>query len=140
MAERAILDTGPLVAFLNASDTHHAWAQKVFAEREAPFLTCEAVLTEAQHLVARGNGHPWLVLEMLRRGALAIALSVEDEAERLLAMQRAYRNVPMSLADACLVRIAELHAQSCVVTTDSHFRVYRRNKRQVIPVTLPPGA
>lgn len=140
MAERAIFDTGPLVAFLNASDAHHAWARTVFAEREAPFLTCEAVLTEAQHLVARGKGNPSLVLEMLRRGALAIALSVEDEAERLLAMQRAYRNVPMSLADACLVRIAELHAQSRVFTTDSHFRVYRRNRRQIIPVALPPGA
>jgi predicted nucleic acid-binding protein len=76
---------------------------------------------------------------MLRRGALSVALSVEDEAERLLALERTYKELPMSLADACLVRLAELHPHSRVFTTDSHFRVYRRNKRQLIPVLVPSG-
>lgn len=124
---------------LNAHDIHHAWARAEFGRREAPFLVCEAVLSEAQHLVARGNGNPLLVLEMLRRGALSVALSVEDEAERLLALERTYKELPMSLADACLVRLAELHPHSRVFTTDSHFRVYRRNKRQLIPVLVPSG-
>jgi predicted nucleic acid-binding protein len=76
---------------------------------------------------------------MLRRGALSVALSVEDEAERLLALERTYKELPMSLADACLVRLAELHPHSRVFTTDSHFRVYRRNKRQLIPLLVPSG-
>jgi predicted nucleic acid-binding protein len=139
VAERTIVDAGPLVALLNAKDAHHAWARQVFSEREAPFLTCEAVLTEAQHLVTRGRGNPLLVLEMLRRGALTVGLSVEDEAERLLALERTYRKLPMSLADACLVRLTELHPQSRVLTTNSDFRTYRRNRRQIVPVLLPPG-
>jgi predicted nucleic acid-binding protein len=139
VTERTIVDAGPLVALLNASDAQHAWARAEFARREAPFLSCEAVLSEAQHLVARGRGNPLLVLEMVRRGAVSVGLSVEDEAERLLALQRTYRNLPMSLADACLVRLAELHPHSRVFTTDSHFRVYRRNRRQLIPVVVPPG-
>ena len=139
MTERTIVDAGPLVALLNAGDTHHRWARAEFARREAPFLLCEAVLSEAQHLVARGGGNPLSILEMLRRGALAVALSVEDESERLLTLQRTYRNLPMPLADACLVRLAELHPHSRVFTTDSHFRVYRRNRRQLIPLLVPPG-
>jgi len=100
---------------------------------------CEAVLSEAQHLVARGRGNSLLILEMLRRGAITVGLSVEDEAERLQALERTYKNLPMSLADACLVRLSELHPHSRVFTTDAHFRVYRRNKRQLIPVLVPPG-
>ena len=80
-----------------------------------------------------------MILEMLRRGAIAVGLSVEDEAEQLLALERTYKNLPMSLADACLVRLAEMHPHSRVFTTDSHFRVYRRNKRQLISLLVPPG-
>jgi len=137
VAERTIVDAGPIVALLNAADAHHAWARGEFARREAPFLSCEAALSEAQHLVARGRGNPLLVLEMLHRGALTVALSVEDQVESLLTLQRSHKNLPMSLADACLVRLAELHPQSRVFTTDSHFRVYRRNRRQLIPRLVP---
>lgn len=139
MTERTIVDAGPLVALLNAKDIHHAWARAQFARREAPFLSCEAVISEAQHLVARGRGNSLLILEMLRRGAITVALSVEDEAERLLALERTYKSLPMSLADACLVRLAEMHPHGRVFTTDSHFRIYRRNKRQLISVLVPPG-
>ena len=139
MTEPTIVDTGPLVALLNAQDIHHAWAKAQFAQREAPFLSCEAVISEAQHLVARGRGNSLLILEMLRRGAITVALSVEDEAERLLALERTYKSLPMSLADACLVRLAEMHPRGRVFTTDSHFRIYRRNKRQLISVLVPPG-
>ena len=64
---------------------------------------------------------------------------MEDEIERLVELQRAYADVPMSLADACLVRMTELHEEARVLTTDSDFRLYRRNRRQVIPLLVPPG-
>lgn len=101
--------------------------------------TCEAVLSEAQHLVKRLGGNPLAVLEFLRSGVINVAFSVEDEAERLLELQRTYADLPMSLADACLVRMTELHEHSRVMTTDSDFRIYRRNRRQVIPLLAPPG-
>jgi predicted nucleic acid-binding protein len=137
VAEKTIVDAGPLVAFLNGRDVHHAWARAEFGRRPAPFYTCEAVLSEAEHLVARGHGDPVRVLELLQRGALTIGLEVQAEADRLSTLQRAYRDQPMSLADACLVRLAELHVHSRVLTTDSHFSVYRRNGRRVIPLAMP---
>ncbi len=139
MAERTIVDTGPLVALLNARDVHHGWARAEFGRREAPLHTCEAVLSEAQHLVVRGGGNPVQILEMLHRGALTVGLHVEAEVDRLLRLQRSYRELPMSLADACLVRMTELHHQSRVLTTDTHFRIYRRHARQLIPLLVPPS-
>ena len=137
MAEKTIVDAGPLIALLNRRDAHHAWARAEFGRRPPPFYTCEAVLSEAQHLVLRGHGDPLQVLELLRRGALTIGLNVEAETGRLVKLQRAYRDQPMSLADACLVRLTELHVHSRLVTTDSHFTVYRRNGRQIIPLVTP---
>ena len=137
MAEKTVVDAGPLVALLNRGDAHHAWARAEFGSRPPPFYTCEAVLSEAQHLVLRGHGDPSQVLELLRRGALTIGVNVEAETERLVKLQRAYRDQPMSLADACLVRLTELHVHSRIFTTDSHFIVYRRNGRQIIPLVTP---
>jgi predicted nucleic acid-binding protein len=104
---KTIIDAGPLVALLNRRDAHHAWVRAEFGRRPAPFFTCEAVLSEAEHLVMRGNGDPLQVLELVRRGALTIGLAVEDEAERLAKLQRSYRDQPMSLADACLAARGE---------------------------------
>lgn len=137
MAEKTIVDAGPLVALLNRRDAHHAWARAEFGRRPPPFYTCEAVLSEAEHLVVRGHGDPMQILELVRRGALTIGLEVEAETDRLIKLQRAYRDKPMSLADACLVRLAELHVHSRIFTTDSHFGVYRRNGRQIIPLVTP---
>ena len=77
------------------------------------------------------------MLELVQRGVLDVAFDVEDEVDRLIELQRTYANVPMSLADACLVRMTELHARSRVLTTDSDFNIYRRNRRQVIPLCAP---
>jgi len=136
---RNLVDAGPIVALLIADDEHHAWAREVWAQLEPPVHTCEAVLSEAQHVVRRLGGNPLAVLEFQRRGVINVAFSVEDEVARLLELQRAYANVPMSLADACLVRMTELQAHSRVMTTDLDFRIYRRNRRQLIPLLTPPG-
>lgn len=135
--ERTLVDSGPIVALLVAEDMHHAWARHVWDELEPPLLTCEAVLSEAQFLVARFGGNPRTVLEFVQRGALRVAFGVEGEVKRLIELQQAYRTLPMSLADACLVRMAEQSPCCRVVTTDSHFHIYRRNGRQLIPVLMP---
>jgi|SRR6266404_508628 len=139
VAENVLVDAGPLIALLSATDHHHAWTMEQFGQLEPPLLTCEAVLSEAQFLVERGGGEPLDVLAMVKNGVLKVAFRVEDEIERLLKLQRAYRNLPMSLADACLVRMAELRKRPQVFTTDSHFAIYRRNDRQIIPLLAPPG-
>ena len=136
-AEKTLVDSGPLVALLVRRDQHHDWACRQFERLPAPLLTCESVLSETQFLVHRFGGNPLVVLEMVARGALNVAFQVGDEIDRLQELQFTYRNLPMSLADACLVRMSELHSRSRVFTTDSDFRSYRRNGRQVIPTLLP---
>ena len=135
--ERTLVDSGPLVALLVRRDQHHDWAVQQFERLTAPFLTCEAVLSETQFLVHRFGGNPLVVLDMVARGALNVAFQVKDEIDRLQELQFTYRDLPMSLADACLVRMSELHSHGRVFTTDSDFRTYRRNGRQVIPTLLP---
>jgi uncharacterized protein len=136
---RTVVDTGPLVAVLNASDAHHAWAREVFGTLSPPVFTCEAVLSEAQFLLHEQGGDPLAVLVWVRQGVISLGFEAASEIEGLLALQRSYRNLPMDFADACLVRMTEIHERSSVLTTDSHFRIYRRNGRQIIPLRAPPG-
>ena len=135
--EKVLVDTGPIVAAINANDAHHAWAREMFGRLSPPVFTCEAVLSEVQFLLGDYGGDPLSVLDWVRAGAIRLAFNAENEIERLMALQRSYRSLPMDFADACLVRMSELHAHSRVLTTDSHFRIYRRNRRQQIPLHAP---
>ena len=137
--ERTVVDTGPLVALLSRADRYQDWAREEFERLTPPVFTCEAVLSETQLLVRERGGNPLAVLEMVKRGMLNVAFELEDEVERLLELHRSYADVPISLADACLVRMTELHARSRVMTTDSVFRIFRRNRRQIIPLLAPTG-
>jgi uncharacterized protein len=136
--QRTVVDTGPLVALLSRGDQYQAWAWEEFERLSPPVFTCEAVLSETQLLVQTRGGDPRAVLEMVQRGMLSVGFELEDQVQRLLELQRAYANVPMSLADSCLVRMTELHDRCRVMTTDSDFRLYRRNRRQLIPLLAPP--
>ena len=138
-ALRTVVDTGPLVAVLNANDEHHAWAREEFGKLSPPVFTCEAVLSEAQFLLQDRGGDPLAVLAWVQQGVISLAFDADNEIERLLELQRSYRNLPMDFADACLVRMTEQHERSSVLTTDSHFRIYRRNGRQIIPLRAPPS-
>ena len=100
-------------------------------------LTCEAVLAEATYLTRSVPDARVALIEMLGEGFLTISMSLADQHSAILAMVRRYADVPMSLADACLVRLAELHPQSLVLTLDSDFAVYRKNGRQVIKTISP---
>lgn len=140
MRSNVILDTGPLVALLNRRDQHHAWARARFADTEPPLLTCEAVISESCFLVRSLPQGPQAVLDLLQREVVAIPFRIGEEVQHLAKLLARYASVPMSLADACLVRMAEQQAQGVVLTLDSDFRIYRRHGRQVIPTIMPePG-
>jgi len=137
MKSPVLLDTGPLVSFLSASDKHAAWVQEQWNRLRPPLLTCEAVLTEASFLLKRhGTGTDGL-FAMLERGIIRVALEISEEHPDLRVLMRRYRDRPMSLADACLVRLSELHSSSTVFTLDGDFRIYRRHGNKVIPVLMP---
>ena len=136
-----LADTGPIVAYLNGHDRHHAWAVGEFKKLRPPLLTCEAVLSEAAYLVRSTPGGGERVMDLVSRGVLQVRFDLSQEATAVRGLLRRYGSLPMDLADACLVRMSELDADCVLLTVDSEFRdVYRRNGRQVIPTLLPPGA
>jgi predicted nucleic acid-binding protein len=130
-----LVDTGFLVAFLGRHDSRHAWAVAAACKYPPPWQTCDGVLTETFHLLG-GPGRPSLT-ELLHLGSLVSSFSLSMDVESILMLMQKYSDVPMSFADACLVRMTEVVANSMLLATDSDFRVYRRHDRQVIPCTLP---
>lgn len=134
---RVVIDTGPIVALLNRRDRHHAWVREVLDAVEPPIFTCEAVVSEACFLLGRVAGGQDAVLELLASDVVNIDFRMLPEIAAVQGLMRKFATVPMSLADACLVRMTELEAQSVLVTLDGDFRVYRRNRRQIIPTIMP---
>ena len=133
---KGIADTGFLVAFANRRDRHHDWAVNLASQVTEPLLTCEAVLAETTfHL-----GDAALVLAMVREGLVALAFDCNDHLPQLEALAQRYRDRRPDLADLCLIRMSELYPSCRVITVDRQdFRVYRRNKREVIPLICPPS-
>jgi uncharacterized protein len=134
---RVVMDTGPLVALLNRSDRHHDWVREVLDTVEPPVFTCEAVISEACFLLSRIHDGQDAVLELLARDIIKVDFRLSSEVVALRALMKKFQSVPMSFADACLVRMTELEPRSRILTFDSDFRVYRRNRRQAIPTVMP---
>ena len=132
-----ITDTGPLVALLNRRERHHAWAREQFSLMRPPALTCEAVLSEASFLLRNVPSGVDALMQLVERGVVAIPFSLSDELPDIARLLKRYRSVPMSLADACLVRMAEQFTRSTIITLDRDFRIYRKSGRQVIPTLMP---
>ena len=134
---RVLVDTGPLVALLNRRDHYHVWARSVLDTVTPPVFTCEAVLSEACFLLSRMGGGVEAVLALVQADIIRVEFQIGVEIEAVRRLAERYANVPMSFADACLVRMSELELQSVVLTLDSDFKRYRRNRRHVVPVITP---
>jgi predicted nucleic acid-binding protein len=132
---KGLADTGFLVAFANRDDVHHEWALGLAARITEPLLTCEAVLAEtAFHLQSSA-----LALAMVTDGLVALSFDCGDHLPQLEALARRYADRRPDLADLCLIRMSELHPRHGLITVDSDFRIYRRNKRETIPIISPPA-
>jgi predicted nucleic acid-binding protein len=132
---QAIADTGYLVALLREDDEHHAWAKDIARQVTPPVLTCEAVLAEtAFHTNSSAQA-----LAMLQRRAVRVAFDCASQLEQLHELAVRYSDRHPDLADLCIIRMSELYPRHVVLTVDeSDFRVYRRNKREAIPLLSPP--
>jgi uncharacterized protein len=137
MRQRVILDTGPLVAFINRRDRFHEWAKTEWNTIEPPLLTCEAVLAEACFLLQNVYAGKEAVISQLNTGVVHVPFRLNEEFIRIGELLIRYQSVPMSLADACLVRMSEQYSGSSVLTMDSDFLIYRKNRNEVIPVIMP---
>jgi predicted nucleic acid-binding protein len=135
--EAIFIDTGPLVAFLAAGTEHHDWVCDQWKRLQPPLLTCEPVLTEAAFLLKRHGRDTDPLFELLERGVMRIGLEIETQQADLRVLMKRYRDRPMSLADACLVRLSELHPKGRVFTLDGDFLIYRRHGNKIIPVLMP---
>jgi uncharacterized protein len=137
MSEIILLDTGSLVAVLFRRDQFYQWAVEKISQMPAPLLICEAVIAEACFLTQRMLGSSKAVYDFIETGAVKIDFNLADEFEAVKNLALRYQNVPMSLADACLVRMSEVYENSTVFTTDSDFLIYRKNGNQIIPTIIP---
>jgi predicted nucleic acid-binding protein len=133
---KGIADTGFLVAFVSRRDAHHDWALSIERQLSGPLLTCEPVLAEAAFHLQDSR----IVLGLLEDGLVSLAFDVNDHVAHLVAMAKRYGDRKPDLADLCLIRMSELNPNHSVITTDREdFRVYRRNKREAIPLVCPPS-
>ena len=128
----AIVDTGPLVAFLDRAEQHHHWVAERIDELDPP--VCEPVLAEAMYLLARFSRAHDALFGLLENGALMIAFRIDEHISALRKLHQKYRDRPMSLADACIVRMAEIYERHAILTLDSDFSVYRKHGR--VPLAL----
>ena len=136
-ATRVLLDTGPLVAYLNRNDRHHAWAVERWSALFDPLWTCEAVLSEAIFLLQSESADPEPILDLVERRIIELDFVMNDHRSDVFRLLRKYRDQPMSMADACLVRMAELVDPCQIFTTDKDFLVYRQKGRHLIPLLSP---
>jgi predicted nucleic acid-binding protein len=130
----AIVDTGALVVFLDRAERHHAWIVDQIQKLNPPLLLCEPVMVETMFLLAgspRARDGVWGLLES---GALRLSFRIDEHVDELRRLMDKYRDTPMSLADACIVRMAEIHERHAVLTLDSDFLIYRRHGR--VPLAL----
>lgn len=137
MTRRAIVDTGPLVAFLDRREARHGWIAEQAETLVLPWLLCEAVLAESWHLLRKLPRAQEALLEMVETGLLKVEFALSDEIEPVRRLRTKYRDIPMSLADACLVRMAEKFDDYAICTLDADFTIYRKHGRQPIPLITP---
>ena len=129
-----IADTGFLVAFGARRDRYFPWAHALAKHICEPLLTCEAVLAEtAFHLQSSA-----FVLRLLETGLVRLAFDIESHRPELADLALRFSDRAPDLADLCLIRMSELNREHPVITVDGDFRIYRRNRREAIPVVMPP--
>lgn len=132
-----ILDTGVLIAFLMPKDKFHPWAISQLSQITDPVITCKPVITEACFLAQRIHHGQSTILKLLKQGHIQIPFILNQEIEAIHNLMESYASVPMSLADACLVRMSEIYEDSSVLTLDSDFQIYRKHRNQNISVIMP---
>ena len=137
MAAAAIVDTGALVAFLDRTERHHDWVVDHIRQLGAPLLLCEPVIVETLYLLEGSPRAHDAIFGLLEKGALRLSFRIEEHVDTLRRLMDKYRDTPMSLADACIVRMAEIHGAHAVLTLDSDFLIYRKHGRAPLALIYP---
>ena len=135
-----LVDAGPLIAVLDHKDAEHKRCVRVLAELPRPFVSTWAVVTEVFHVLGGRAG--WRSQEgisrMIDQRALILANLVETDMPRIRDLMSKYQSVPMDIADATLVVIAERMQRYRIFTLDSDFQIYRTRDRRAFEVVPAP--
>ena len=134
---RLLVDAGPLLAFFSEDDEWYDWARSQITGTGSPLFTCESVLSEAAFLIRRQSGDPEVLVRAVLDGHVRVEFHLAEQTREIHSLMKRYRDVPISLADACLIRMTEIFPDCRLITTDRDFVVYRRFARQVIPLIAP---
>ncbi|MGB3494194.1 MAG: PIN domain-containing protein [Elainellaceae cyanobacterium] len=134
MLHQVIVDTGILIALIDRQDRHHLWVTEQLTQIAPPLLTCEAVISEAWFLLQRVTKGRETLLQLLQQRHVIVRFDLDEQLATVADLLARYQSVPASLADAELVRMAELHPNSVIFTLDSDFQIYRKNRNR--PITL----
>jgi uncharacterized protein len=138
MTSYQIIDTGPLVSLLTPSEPYHLWTKEQYQNASSALLSCEAVLTEAAHFLSKSRfGGVKLLIDFVNNAPIHLPFSYAQNRMEIRELIEKYADVPMSFADACLIRLSELYPDAPILTLDSDFLIYRRNKNERLPVVLP---
>lgn len=137
MFRQVIVDASILVALIDQRDHYHVWASEQLGTISPPLITCEAVISESWFLLKRVSRGREALLLLLEQDQVSVEFGLNAEQEPVIALMRRYQSVPASVADAELVRMAELHPNSSVFTLDSDFQIYRKNRNTPIPLITP---
>jgi predicted nucleic acid-binding protein len=125
-----LLDTGIIVALLDRSERHHSACAKIIRTIDSPLLTCEAVITESCYLLRELPGAAAAVIENVAAGIFQISFQLSTETEGVKRLLRKYGDREIDLADACLIRMAELFGTGDILTLDKDFEIYRWGKNK----------
>ncbi|MGQ0834089.1 MAG: type II toxin-antitoxin system VapC family toxin [Gammaproteobacteria bacterium] len=132
-----LVDTGPLVALLVGDDTQHAWSVEQSKDAPATVLTCDAVISEVLFLLKREGHDTADLFALVETGFLRSDFDFHAEYRHIRDLMRRYRERPISFADACLVRMAELRPEASIWTLDRDFQFYRKHRRQTLSLITP---
>lgn len=132
-----LIDTGPLVAMLNRRDRYFSWVREQLTFLSPPFHTCESVISESCFLLQQGKIDPAPLFSLLSRKLMLISFDLQRELDSVSALIDKYSDLPMDLADACLVRMLEKESDATIFTLDGDFMIYRKSNRQIIPTIIP---
>ncbi|PZV12955.1 MAG: pilus assembly protein [Pseudanabaena sp.] len=137
MSQQIILDASVFVALIDRRDSYHNWAVRELAKISPPLLTCEAAITETCFLLQRIPSSKEIIFSFIDKGVVQIPFHLNEENQTIEKLLVRYQNVPMSLADACLVRMSEIYDNSAILTLDSDFNIYRKCRNEQIPIIMP---
>jgi len=134
-----LVDTGPLYAFFNKRDQWNWWVGKTLGEYEPPLYTCESVISETIFLLQRSSLEIRGLMELIARGHLVVqpAFTSKNDQNRIQQILTNYQNLPASFADACIVRMAEVHNSTQIMTFDSDFTIYRKSGGEPLNLISP---